>query len=196
MTTQKTGGLKPSRRTLVKGAAWSVPVVAVAGAAPAMATSPPEIIDWDQSSACKIPGNARGYCYNKGYVLWGTFTNPTGNDLTVSITGVTVGGYPRCIVGLADMAVSCNTSMGTTTFDIAAGETRQIAIYTNSSTDSASTEVTVAFDYAATGQPAQSGTTSGNVGGDSWSGDKGQGSCSHGCSNGAPLTACGTPCAS
>ncbi len=39
MSTQQTGGLKPSRRTLVKGAAWSVPVVAVAGAAPAMAAS-------------------------------------------------------------------------------------------------------------------------------------------------------------
>lgn len=40
MTTTSSG---PSRRTLVKGAAWSVPVVAVAGAAPAMAASP-EII--------------------------------------------------------------------------------------------------------------------------------------------------------
>lgn len=40
MTSQQTGGLKPTRRTLVKGAAWSVPVVTVAGASPAMAASP------------------------------------------------------------------------------------------------------------------------------------------------------------
>lgn len=35
----------PSRRTLVKGAAWSVPVVAVGAAAPAMAASPVRGID-------------------------------------------------------------------------------------------------------------------------------------------------------
>lgn len=40
MSSQQTGGLKPTRRTLVKGAAWSLPVVAVGGAAPAMANSP------------------------------------------------------------------------------------------------------------------------------------------------------------
>lgn len=40
MTSQQTGGMKPTRRTLVKGAAWSVPVVAVGGAAPAFAASP------------------------------------------------------------------------------------------------------------------------------------------------------------
>ena len=40
MTTENNDALAPSRRTLVKGAAWSVPVVAVAGAAPAVAASP------------------------------------------------------------------------------------------------------------------------------------------------------------
>ena len=40
MTTTPQGGLHTSRRTLVKGAAWSVPVVAVGGAAPAFASSP------------------------------------------------------------------------------------------------------------------------------------------------------------
>lgn len=39
--TSNTSGFTPSRRTLVKGAAWSVPVVAMAGGAPAMAASPP-----------------------------------------------------------------------------------------------------------------------------------------------------------
>lgn len=37
--TEKNSGLTPSRRTLVRGAAWSVPVVAVATAAPAMAAT-------------------------------------------------------------------------------------------------------------------------------------------------------------
>ena len=44
MTLQQSG---PSRRTLVKGAAWSVPVVAVGSAAPAMASSPdPGLNGW------------------------------------------------------------------------------------------------------------------------------------------------------
>lgn len=41
MTTQHTGeSLKTTRRTLVKGAAWSVPVVAMGSTAPAFAASP------------------------------------------------------------------------------------------------------------------------------------------------------------
>lgn len=42
----------PSRRTLVKGAAWSVPVVAVAGAAPALAASP--VIIYNSGESCKV----------------------------------------------------------------------------------------------------------------------------------------------
>ena len=38
--TEDTTKLGVSRRTLAKGAAWSVPAVAVAGAAPAYAVSP------------------------------------------------------------------------------------------------------------------------------------------------------------
>lgn len=57
----------PSRRTLVKGAAWSVPVVAVAGAAPAHAASPGQVI-LTQVAACKSPGNS---CktFKKGYIF-------------------------------------------------------------------------------------------------------------------------------
>lgn len=185
---------RPARRTIVKGAAWAVPAVAVASATPAFAASPPEIIDWDASSACKIPGNSMGYCYNKGYVLWATFENPTGKDLTICVTGMNVGGIGQCIVGLADTDVSCNTSIGTC-FTLPAGGTRHIAIYSNAATDSASNTVTVYFTYADSGNPPQNGDTSGTVTGGSWSGDTGQGSCSHGCSDGAPLDACNTSCA-
>lgn len=192
MTAQRNSGPTPTRRTLVKGAAWSVPVVAMAGAAPAMAASGPDVIDWEISSACKIPGNSHGnLCYDKGYVLWAEFENPLATDLTITITGVTVGGIPRCIVGLADTKVSCTAPLGTQTFTIPAGGTRSIGIYTNASTDSSSTTVVVTFDYSTPTQPVQSGTTSGDVGGSPW-----QGSCRHPCASGQPMNACGTACAS
>lgn len=63
VTLQQSG---PSRRTLVKGAAWSVPVVAVAGAAPAMAASPDIIHShitqwrWYSNGAPWCSGNGDG----------------------------------------------------------------------------------------------------------------------------------------
>ncbi len=42
-------GTPVSRRAVAKGAAWSVPVIAVAAAAPAMAASPPEPLPNDQA---------------------------------------------------------------------------------------------------------------------------------------------------
>jgi hypothetical protein len=60
MTTQSTGGsLSTTRRTLVKGAAWSVPVVAMGSAAPAMAASQ-EVVFNNLGLACKSPGASCG----------------------------------------------------------------------------------------------------------------------------------------
>ena len=45
--------LRPTRRTLVRGAAWSVPVVSIAAAAPAFAAScdtQPYLLDWGVTS--------------------------------------------------------------------------------------------------------------------------------------------------
>lgn len=87
MTSQNAGGLKPSRRTLVKGAAWSVPVVAVAGTTPAYAASPPVVVEPDySSSACKHPGNPKWYHFNF------CFTNNSDEDVTVLLDSMTVNG--------------------------------------------------------------------------------------------------------
>ena len=81
----------PSRRTLVKGAAWSVPVVAVAGAAPAMAVSPGSV-GLSFVGGCKLPG---GSCANdppwystKGYLFVFNYNNT--NSCPVVITGWTI----------------------------------------------------------------------------------------------------------
>lgn len=86
MTTQNTGGsLQTTRRTLVKGAAWSVPVVAMGSAAPAMAASQ-EVTFTNLGAACKLPGAScqREIGITKGYaVAQRVCTNVRG---TVTIT--------------------------------------------------------------------------------------------------------------
>ncbi|SOC51724.1 PASTA domain-containing protein [Ornithinimicrobium cerasi] len=66
MTSQQTGGLSPSRRTLVKGAAWSVPVVAVAVPAHARGASQCDAFSFGRGSF-KCAGQSTGF--NFGYGL-------------------------------------------------------------------------------------------------------------------------------
>ena len=82
-----------SRRTLVKGAAWSIPVVAVAGAAPAYAASVPVVCIPEQEicgsfggSACKHSGNPKYYHFTF------CFTNTGDNPATVEFTEMVING--------------------------------------------------------------------------------------------------------
>jgi hypothetical protein len=64
-----------NRRTLVRGAAWSIPVVAIAAHAPAFAasTAPPTVSGVGAYTACKQPGGPNGpNC--QGYRMTLTFT--------------------------------------------------------------------------------------------------------------------------
>ena len=77
-----------SRRTVVKGMAWSVPVIAASSALPAYAVTgpPPTLI---VGAACKQPGasydsTAKPYGFVKGYIFTVTVTNPD-PDLDVYI---------------------------------------------------------------------------------------------------------------
>lgn len=96
MTSQQQGGLRPSRRTLVKGAAWSVPVVAVAGTAPAWAASPgPVDPSYQPGTFCKHTSGGRFTDYHAVFC----FDNTSDQDITVTFTRFTVGGrYVETIV--------------------------------------------------------------------------------------------------
>jgi hypothetical protein len=190
-----------SRRTVLKGAAWSVPAIMVATQLPAYATGTPDLtIDFPASSACKIPGNSWGeQCFNKGYVLWAEIVNNTGQ--TVYLTGVSfmsVGGVTQCVAGFAEPLVSCSTLQQCVS--VAPGTTT-VAIFSNAATDSASNTVVVNLDYNLTGcgdaGTAQSGNLSGNVVGNPWPNTQG-GSCQFppgACPTGrTPPNICGTPC--
>ena len=55
-----------SRRTVVKAAAWTVPIITVGAAAPAMAATFVPVLEFD-GRACKLPGGSNDI--DKGYVL-------------------------------------------------------------------------------------------------------------------------------
>lgn len=80
-----------SRRRVVAGAAWSVPAVMVASAAPAVAASPGFLTFTGE--ACKLPGNSSDTF--KGYVFELNANNETGplpDDAVTVITSVTING--------------------------------------------------------------------------------------------------------
>lgn len=95
MTSLKQEPARPGRRNVVRGAAWTLPVVAVSATAPAFATSPipPK---FDEAEVCKLPGRstdvAYGYFFKVPYN--GTFEQ-------LGITGLTLNGRqrtPECVV--------------------------------------------------------------------------------------------------
>ncbi len=80
-----------SRRTLVRGVAWSVPVVAVAANAPAFATShdvpPPPVINF--GGACGNTGAKQKGCGgDKTIQVPLTLSNPTSEDVVFQITSM------------------------------------------------------------------------------------------------------------
>jgi hypothetical protein len=77
-----------SRRTVAIGAAWAVPVIALATASPAFAASN-GIISLS-GTGCKLPGNSQSVY--KGYVFNMTASNTTNSPVTVTITSATLNG--------------------------------------------------------------------------------------------------------
>lgn len=92
-----------NRRTVMKGAAWSVPVIMVATAAPAMAASPPVFVDaW--GPFCKHPGENPNDPLRRLYhlnVSWdSTFPVPKlVTIISVTVNGVTFSGPDYDAVG-------------------------------------------------------------------------------------------------
>jgi hypothetical protein len=174
-----------SRRTVAKGAAWSVPAVLIAKSTPALAASPPIVIDFGDSTACKLPGNSWGDAgYDKGYVLWAQFVNTLDTTVSFRVTDIVVGGVDQCLVGVTNPALSLPCPPQTIDcITLGPGEEQIYGVFSNASTDSSSTDVAVTVEYwvgdstcGAAGS-GQTGVTSGNVVGQSWTTPQGGGSC-------------------
>lgn len=201
-----------NRRTVMKGAAWSVPVVMVAAAAPAAASLSSDIdIDFGQSTGCKLPGNSWGadsLCYRNGYVLWGAFVNRSGVDLYVKVNWMNVGGIAQCVVGMTDPSIPCpyegtgsNTILNPPTATncmlipstATDGNPKYIGVFSDGSSDASSTTVQVNLSWysnsaCSTLVSGSTFTSDGEVGGDSWTTPAGGGSCTF-----PPGTVCKTP---
>jgi hypothetical protein len=72
-----------SRRTVARGAAWSIPVAAVSVAAPAFAVSPAQAATITSVTVCQCQGQG-----TKKYKLTATFTNTSTH--TFSLSGVVI----------------------------------------------------------------------------------------------------------
>lgn len=106
-----------SRRTVVKGAAWAVPAIAVASSVPAMAASPGTITLTGEG--CKLPGAS--WPTFKGYVFGITATNTTNQVQTINILSVTLNGEDlgdALIINLNPCSL-----LGTNSFTIGANQT-------------------------------------------------------------------------
>lgn len=89
-TDRQHDGLQASRRTIVRGAAWSVPVVAAATAAPAYAASPCDAItrtmDWGNTTQY-----SRASATNASYVVPDPDGSGPGQALTLTISNTFLG---------------------------------------------------------------------------------------------------------
>ncbi len=98
-TTASTGPSRPSRRTIARGAAWSVPVIAVGAASPAFAASHTVSVQTsatcatrDGTFAITVSGLAAGEQVNISLVGNNSGTSPgtsnvTGSGLNYALTG-------------------------------------------------------------------------------------------------------------
>ncbi len=129
----------PSRRSVVKGAAWAVPAVVVAGAAPTVAASAGPLSF--TGGACKLPGNSTDTL--KGYVFELTAVNTIGplpgTGITV-ISNVQINGVPvtTFVVSIRGASPTCSGTCATTTCGATAAHAfctpdnsvQQIMVYT------------------------------------------------------------------
>lgn len=74
----------PSRRTVLAGAAWSVPVIAVAAAAPQAAASGPNQIEWAPGTGqvSLVQGGLKIYLQARGFP---SFQNPSISTVTPTV---------------------------------------------------------------------------------------------------------------
>jgi len=93
-----------SRRTVAIGAAWAVPVIALATASPAFAASG-GVLNFT-GTGCKLPGNANPTY--KGYIFRMSATNTTNVDVSVNITSAVLNGTDLGAITVVNLA-SCST---------------------------------------------------------------------------------------
>jgi hypothetical protein len=116
------GGL--TRRRVVQGAAWSVPVIAIAAPVPAFAGASQGVLTFTGEN-CKLPGNSSDP-WKQGAVYLFSASNTTAVGITVDITSVlrsnsSLPATDVTVIRLSGSGLHCSP-IGTT-FPVAAGAT-------------------------------------------------------------------------
>jgi hypothetical protein len=75
-----------SRRSIARGAAWSVPIVAIGVAAPAFAASASSPVITTAAKSCKCPGGGSPWTFNLNVAI----TTPGADSYTIAITNFKV----------------------------------------------------------------------------------------------------------
>lgn len=144
-----------TRRTIVKGAAWAVPVIAIAAPVPAFAGASQGTIELT-GEACKLPGNSSSPFDTNGAVYIMKVSNTTNAASTITITGVTRTGSSNAAVTTSVVRLSgtgtCCTLLGTT-FTINANSTDYFALVTGGWDNSSNGQLTVNYTVAGDAQP-------------------------------------------
>lgn len=172
-----------SRRTVVRGAAWSVPVVAIAAQAPAFAVSAGRVTFESLGIACKLPGaSCKGETgVVKGYVVrvrvCSTFEFET--VITIRDALVSLNGEPATLfqVGTGTASENCaNVSTGTVS-DPDTGQKADVtltfsgpgccvvdfALEGEPNSQNVSIDGSAPFTYAVTGQVGPNASGSGSI---------------------------------
>lgn len=145
----------PSRRSVVKGAAWAVPAVVVAGAAPTVAASAGPLSF--SGAACKLPGASSSIF--KGYVFELVAVNQPGPGPTVGVTVISdvrindnpVSGFQAFVFSSTNGSCTCPActpagAVGTcATFCTPDGASQRIFVYTNSQENSSNSSFSLRY---------------------------------------------------
>lgn len=133
---------RPSRRTIAKGAAWTVPAIAVATPAQAQAVSGVIIVQPQGGQACKFPGNSCSP-YFQAYRFVFCFTNLSAQTITVS--------FPTIVLPQGE-----NTTPIPASIDVPGGANNLcFYIIADEQGNSANGEGTLFFEYTFNGQLIQ-----------------------------------------
>lgn len=138
-----------TRRTVVKGAAWAAPAIALAIAAPAASASTVDIGAFTLNGTCGILGTL-----GPGFTLTaGSAPIPAGTTISITGSGVANIGVFSVTGGTATVSVLSGTSrLVTLTADLPAGQTMELRTTLSISVAfTLSGTVTLPTDYVGTG---------------------------------------------
>lgn len=146
MSPSSTTSALPTRRALAKGVAWSVPVITVGAAAPAIAAS-----RGCPSSSCFTSSNSYGANLSVTNANWGNGSLTTNFPLGFTTSGACSGTYPSPTV---------NFTSGTLNFSIPNGaspaKTAESTTFTVSMTATALTSTVASLSMAVSGMTTPS----------------------------------------